>query len=365
MNIEKRIPHPELHQFTVDVFIKVGVPSPDAIICADVLLSSDLRGIESHGMSRLKMYIDRIMDGRQKAVTRIDILRETPGTALLDGNHGMGAVIATTAMRMAIEKAKVVGSGTIAVTNSTHFGIAGYYPLMAAKENMIGITVTNTRPSTAPTFGVQPLLGTNPIAFSAPTDEGTPFLFDGATPIIQRGKVEIHARKDVPLPPGYVIDESGNPATNPHEILKGLNNDTKAFLPLGGSGEDYGGHKGYGLATIVEILSASLQNGYYLMDLLGFDAKGEKRPFGLGHFFQAISIEAFIDPEDFKRTTGEILRTLRNSRKAEGQERIYTAGEKEIEAQRINSVKGIPLSPNLVEELNTLAENLGLQHYKF
>ncbi len=365
MENEKRIPTHDLQNFTIDVFLKVGVPPADAQICADVLLTSDLRGIESHGMSRLKMYIDRILDGRQKAVTKIDILRETPGTALLDGNHGMGAVIATTAMRMAIEKAKVVGTGTVAVTNSTHFGIAGYYPLMAVKENMIGITVTNTRPSTAPTFGVQPLLGTNPIAFSAPTDEETPFLFDGATPIIQRGKVEVHARKDLALPSGYVIDETGKPATDPQKILKGLNNDTNAFLPLGGAGEEFGGHKGYGLATIVEILSASLQNGYFLLDLIGFDANGAKRPFGLGHFFQAISIEAFTDPDDFKRTTGDILRTLRNSRKAEGQERIYTAGEKESEAQKINSVKGIPVSPNLVEELNTLAKNLGMQNYQF
>ena len=158
------------------VFLRSGVPAPDAVTCADVLLEADLRGIESHGLSRLKMYIDRIKDGRQQPVTRIDILRENPSTALLDGNHGMGAVISTTAMRMAIKKAREVGTGTVAVKNSTHFGIAGYYPLMAAREDMIGICVTNTRPSVAPTFGVSPLLGTNPIAFGAPTDEDNPIL---------------------------------------------------------------------------------------------------------------------------------------------------------------------------------------------
>jgi LDH2 family malate/lactate/ureidoglycolate dehydrogenase len=361
----KRIPLIELQNFTMDVFRKVGVPESDAVICTEVLLAADLRGIESHGMSRLKMYIDRILDGRQKAVTQIDIRRETPGTALLDGNHGMGAVISSTAMRIAIEKAKKVGTGTVAVTNSTHFGIAGYYPLMAVQQDMIGLTVTNTRPSTAPTFGVQPLLGTNPIAFGAPTDEECPFLFDAATPIIQRGKVEILARKDIPLHAGYVIDDKGQPATDPHAILKGLNNDTNAFLPLGGAGEEFGGHKGYGLATMVEILSASLQNGYFLMDLIGFNPDGTKRPFGLGHFFQAISIEAFSDIADFKRTTGEVLRTLRNSRLAEGETRIYTAGEKEFTMEKINRAEGILVTPNLADELNGLAQTLGLSSYRF
>ena len=360
-----RVPVVKLRKFTIDVFLSVGVPSDDAATCAELLLAADLRGIESHGMSRLKMYIDRILEGRQKPITRIDILRETPATALLDGNHGMGAVISTTAMRTAIEKAKKVGTGTVAVTNSTHFGIAGYYPLMAVKEDMIGICVTNTRPSVAPTFGVQPLLGTNPIAFGAPTDENIPFLFDAATPIIQRGKVEIHARKNKPFPPGYVIDHCGYPATDPHAILLGLNKDANAFLPLGGAGEDFGGHKGYGLGVMVEILSASLQNGKFLTDLIGFSVDGQKRPFGLGHFFQAISIEAFTSIDQFKKTTGNILRALRTSKKASGSARIFTAGEKEAEAEKVNQIKGIELSSNLVEEVNQLAANLKLMDYKF
>lgn len=359
------VPVDTLRNFTIDVFLAVGLPCDDAETCAEVLLASDLRGIESHGMSRLKMYIDRILEGRQKPITKIDILRETPATALLDGNHGMGAVISTKAMRMAIEKAKKVGTGTVAVTNSTHFGIAGYYPLMAVKEEMIGLCVTNTRPSVAPTFGVQPLLGTNPIAFGAPTDEDIPFLFDAGTPIIQRGKVEILARKNKTLPPGYVIDQSGFPATDPHAILLGLNKDANAFLPLGGSGENFGGHKGYGLGTMVEILSASLQNGQFLTGLIGLSTDGQKRPFGLGHFFQAISIEAFTSIDQFKKTTGNILRVLRASKKAHGAIRIFTAGEKEAEAEKANQLRGIELSPNLVEELNQLAASLKLIGYKF
>ena len=359
------VPVQLLRSFAVDVFIAVGVPHDDADICADVLIKSDIRGIESHGMSRLKMYIDRILDGRQKPVTNLTIEKETPSTALIDGHNGMGAVISTKAMSLAIKKAKEVGTGTVAVRNSTHFGIAGYYPLMAVKEDMIGICVTNTRPSMAPTFGVQPLLGTNPIAFGAPTDEGEPFLYDGATTIIQRGKVEIHARKDTLLPEGYVLDQNGAPARNPHEILSGLNNDINSLFPLGGQGEEYGGYKGYGLATIVEILSASLQNGNFLTGLTGFSENGNKQPFGIGHFFQAIAIDAFTSADEFKKTTGDILRALRNSKRASGHERIYTAGEKEAEESIKSYRDGLTISTNLAEELNKLALDFNLSKYRF
>lgn len=352
-------------QFTREVFEKVGVPNEDAEVCADVLLTADIRGIESHGVSRLKTYIDRIRSGQQKTVTHPTVIKETQSTATIDGNHGMGPVIAKKAMALAIEKAKEAGTGSVAVRNSTHFGIAGYYTLMAIKENMIGISVTNTRPSMAPTFGVQPLLGTNPIAFGAPTDEDCPFLFDAATTIIQRGKVEIHARKDQLLKDGFVIDKKGEPANNPHEILTGLTKDQYSLLPLGGSGEEFCGYKGYGLATIVEILSASLQSGNFLTMLTGFSDKGDKQPYGIGHFFQALSIEAFSSEAEFKKTTGDILRALRNSKIIPGQDRIFTAGEKEYENAKMTSIHGIEISPNLVSELNQLAEELQLNDYRF
>jgi LDH2 family malate/lactate/ureidoglycolate dehydrogenase len=217
----------------------------------------------------------------------------------------------------------------------------------------------------APTFGVQPMLGTNPIAFGAPTDEEVPFVFDAATTIIQRGKVEIHARKEQVLKAGYVIDQDGNPATDPHSILTGLTNDQNSLLPLGGSGEEFSGHKGYGLATIVEILSASLQNGNYLTMLTGFTSDGKKQPYGIGHFFQAMAIDAFTSEVEFKKSTGDILRTLRNSRKSVGQSRIFTAGEKEFEAVKRSLAQGIRISPNLVAELNQLAIELQLNGYHF
>ncbi len=352
-------------QFAQEVFTKAGVPAEDAKICAEVLLASDIRGIESHGLSRLKMYVDRILTGQQNPITHAEIIKETPSTATMDGNNGMGAVISTKAMKVAIEKAKIVGTGTVAVRNSNHFGIAGYYPLMAVNENMIGICVTNTRPSMAPTFGVQPMLGTNPIAFGAPTDEKIPFLFDAATTIIQRGKVEIHNRRGEFLEEGYVIDQNGTPSVNPGDILVGLNQDINSLLPLGGQNEAFSGHKGYGLATIVEILSASLQNGMFLTGLTGFSTTGNKQPFSIGHFFQAISIEAFTSEKEFKRTTGEILRTLRNSRKASNQDRIFTAGEKEEESAIITLRDGINILPNLAKELNSLAQLFHLSDYQF
>ena len=361
----KHFPIQKLLSFTEEVFVKVGVPKADADICADVLLSADLRGIKSHGISRLKTYIDRIRNGQQNPVTSPIIIKETLSTATMDGNHGMGPVIAKKAMRMAIDKAKNAGTGSVAVRNSTHFGIAGYYSLMAIKENMIGICVTNTRPSMAPTFGVQPMLGTNPIAFGAPTDEEIPFLFDAATTIIQRGKIEINARKDKQLKVGYVIDQDGMPATDPHAILTGLTQDQNSLLPLGGFGEDFSGYKGYGLATIVEILSASLQSGNFLTMLTGLSADGKFQPYGIGHFFQAIAIDAFTSEAEFKKTTGEILRSLRYSKRSKGQERIYSAGEKEYEAAKKSMQEGITISPNLINELNYLAEELKVNGYHF
>ncbi len=354
-----------LTKFAAEIFTCAGVPEKDAGTCAVVLLASDIRGIESHGLSRLKMYVDRIGSGQQNPVTNPSIVRETPSTATLDGNNGMGAVVSTLAMNLAIAKAKQVGTGSVAVCNSNHFGIAGYYPLLAVKENMIGICVTNTRPSMAPTFGVQPLLGTNPIAFGAPTDEDTPFLFDAATTIIQRGKIEISNRLAKPLRKGYVIDKFGQAATNPADILVGLNNDLHSLLPLGGQDETYSGYKGYGLATIVEILSACLQNGSFMSGLTGFTSTGNKQPFAIGHFFQAISIEAFTSEAEFKKSTGDILRTLRNSNKAEYHERIFTAGEKEAEATIKSFRDGLAISSNLAEELNGLAQHFDLDDYYF
>ena len=268
-------------------------------------------------------------------------------------------------MQMAIDKARIYGMGSVAVRNSTHFGIAGYYPLMAVKEGMIGMAFTNARPATAPTFGVQPMLGTNPIAFGAPTDEDCPFLYDGSTPISQRGKIEVKVRKEQPIPAGWVIDQNNQPITDPGQVMSGLDKGSVAFLPLGGEGETLAGYKGYGLGTMVEILSASLQSGSFMVGLTGIAPDGSKQPFRLGHFFMAIDIERFCPLEEFKQTTGQILRELRTSKKAPGQTRIYTAGEKEYEKEKAIRRDGVPVIPNLQKEIKFLQSELGLWQYSF
>jgi len=206
-----RVPVDMIHSFMIDVFTALGVPDDDAKTCAEVLIASDLRGIESHGAGRLKMYYDRIKQGILSPTTQFEVVKETETTALIDGHNGMGHVISVRAMQMAIDKAKQYGMGSAAVRESTHFGIDGYYSLMAVKQGMIGMAFTNARPSMAPTFGIDPLLGTNPIAFGAPSDEEFPFLYDAATSITQRGKIELLDRAEKPTPAGWVIGYQGNP----------------------------------------------------------------------------------------------------------------------------------------------------------
>jgi LDH2 family malate/lactate/ureidoglycolate dehydrogenase len=274
----------------------------------------------------------------------------------------MGQVVSYNAMKMAIEKAKKFGMGMVTVRNSNHYGFAGYYPLMAVKENMIGITGTNARPSIAPTFGVENMLGTNPMTFGMPSDEPFPFLLDCATSITQRGKVELYAREGKELKKGWVIDENGESKINSAEVLEDLIAGKAALTPLGGVGEDTGGYKGYGYSTVVEILSAALQQGAFMKMLMG-SKDGIKIPYSLGHFFIVIDISAFTEPDDFKKTTGNILRELRASRKMPGQNRIYTAGEKEYDTWLQRKDKGVPFNIELLEEFRGLCNSYGLKEY--
>lgn len=358
------IPVNVVENFIMDVFQGFGVPQEEARICTDVLIASDLRGIESHGIARLKYYYDRIKASVQFTTTEMEIVKETETTALVDGHHGMGHVIAYRSMRMAMDKAKKYGLGAVAVRNGTHFGIAGYYSLMAVKEGMMGLAVTNARPAIAPTFSTEPMLGTNPIAFAAPSDMDYPFCFDGATSITQRGKIEVLARAEKPVPEGWVIDADGNPLTDADRILEHLGAATAALLPLGGAGELLAGYKGYDLATMVEILSASLCGGKFLKDLLGFAEDGSRRPYMLGHFFLAIDIEHFIPLDLSRRITGQIMRALQNARRAPGQERIYVAGEKEYENEKRIRQQGVPVNPNLRRELQTMQDELNISGYE-
>ena len=352
--------------FMTAVFEKMGVPTEDARLCADVLLESDRRGIESHGCNRFKpIYIDRIKSGILNPVTKIDILKETPTTAVLDANDGMGMVASKKAMDMCIEKAHKYGMGMVAVRNSSHYGIAGYWTGLAAKENMIGISGTNARPSVAPTFGVENMLGTNPLTFSMPTDEPFPFTLDCATSVIQNGKIEYYARINYDTPKGLVISREGEELTDSAEILKKIRSQQAALAPLGGFGETTGGYKGYGYSTVVEILSAALQSGLFLKALEGKDEEGKIRPYHLGHFFIAIDTEAFMGAEAFKKTCGDILRDLRGSEKAPGQERIYTAGEKEYDVWMYRKDKGVPVTEAVQKEFIGLRDEFGLTQFKF
>ncbi|MFX1237905.1 MAG: Ldh family oxidoreductase [Promethearchaeota archaeon] len=353
-----------LENFMKDVFIGCGVPKNDAKIIAEVLITSDIRGIDSHGIQRCKMYYDRIKEGIYEVNTQIKVINEGLTTALLDGGNGMGHVVAHKAMSMAIEKAKKYGLGAIAVRNSTHFGIAGYYSLMAIKEGMIGLVVTNARPSIPPTFGVEPILGTNPLTAGAPTDEVHPFLLDCATSIIQRGKVEVYNRIKKPLPEGVIITDDGKTETDPEKILADMAKKKAALLPLGGRGEDTSGYKGYGYATLVEILSAALQDGIYLRDTIGIVEDGQKR-LKVGHFFLAINIESFLPLSTFKKIAGNIMRDLRTAKKEPGAERIYTAGEKEYLAEEQRKKIGIPINKNLQQDIITMQKELKLEGYDF
>ena len=347
----------------VKVMGKAGIPENDARIVSDVLLQADKFGFDSHGVNRFKpIYLDRIKDGTLYTLTNPEIVKEGPTTAVIDGHNGMGHVIAHMAMGLAIEKARKYGMGMVAVRNSNHYGFAGYYPLMAVRENMIGITGTNARPSIAPTFGVENLLGTNPMTFGIPTDEEFPFLLDCATSITQRGKVELYAREGKDLPKGWVIDRNGESKTDSREVLDDLIAGRAALTPLGGIGEEAGGYKGYGYATVVEILTSALQQGAFLRMLTGFK-DGKKVPYATGHFFMVMDINAFTDPEDFKKTTGNILRELRASEKMPGQTRIYTAGEKEYDTWMERKDKGVPFNEELLKEYRGICEDYNLKEY--
>ena len=352
--------------FVVDSFVGYGIPREDAKICADVLLESDKRGIESHGVNRFKpIYLDRIKAGIQNPVTNFEIVKETPTTAVVDGHDGMGQVIGYKSMRMAIDKAKEYGMGMVVVRNSCHYGIAGYYPSMACKEGCIGMTGTNARPSVAPTFGVEGMFGTNPLTIGIPTDEDFDFLIDCATSITQNGKIEYFERIGEKVHPGTIIGIDGEPVEGDAGVaLKRIRQGTAALTTLGGIGEAMGGYKGYGYAMVVELLSAVLQDGNYGKALNGVGPNGEKVPYHLGHFFIAIDTNHFLGEELCRKKAGEIIRSVRNSKKAPGAERIYSAGEKE-HLVRLARKDGVPINESVQKEIVAVRDELGLTQYTF
>ena len=352
--------------FVIDSFVGYGIPRADAEICADVLLESDKRGIESHGCNRFKpVYLDRIKAGIQNPVTNFEIIKETETTAVVDGHDGMGQVIGYKAMKLAIEKAKKYGMGMVAVRNSCHYGIAGYYTTMAAEAGCIGITGTNARPTVAPTFGVEGMFGTNPLTLGVPTDEAFDFNFDGATSTYQNGKLEYYARIGKDAPAGALVNNEGNAYVGTSaDALKAMAKGEAALCTLGGPGEEQAGYKGYGFAMFVELLSAILQDGSYGKALTGKGADGKPAPFHLGHFFIAIDTDHFLGEELARKKAGDIIREVRGARKAPGAERIYSAGEKEYEIG-LSRKDGVPINASVQAEMNAVRDELGLTQYKF
>jgi len=348
-----------LEDFVTEVFKKLGVDSSDARIVANILVAADLKGFSSHGVSRLKRYVDGIKTGSIEPVIRIKVVKETPVSALIDGGNGLGQVVAYKAMRKCIEIAEKTGVGFVGVRNSNHFGIAGYYSTMALEKNMIGISLTNARSSVAPTFGVEPVLGTNPISVAVPTGGPFPFVLDMATSIIQRGKLEVLERENEEMLSGWAIDENGKPLTNPKEVTEGIFARKAALLPLGGIGEELGGHKGYGLGLLVDILCACFTGANYGLHL----SRSKKGGYNLGHFLGAIKIELFRPLDEFKKTIDSMFREIKGSKKFPGKERIYIAGEKEFEMENRRKKEGIPVHPEVFEYMNSLKETLKIKRF--
>ncbi|MBQ3281348.1 MAG: Ldh family oxidoreductase [Eubacterium sp.] len=353
----------KMNSFMTDVFAGYGVPRDEAAICADVLLEADRRGIESHGCNRFKpIYIDRIENGTLLPKTEIEVLKETPTTLVYDAHDGMGMVASHRMMEKLIEKAKTYGMAGGAIRNSTHYGIAGYWATMASKEGLIGITGTNARPSIAPTFGVENMMGTNPLTFALPTDEQYPFCIDCATSIVQRGKIEYYAREGEDTPAGMVITEDGKTMVDSDQILQALVNGSAALAPLGGIGDTMAGYKGYGYAAVVEILSAALAGGQYMKALTGVGPDGKPQMYHLGHFFFVVDPDAFMGRDEFCRIAGEISRELRASKKAPGEDRIYTPGEIAYYTWKDREKKGVPVSETVQREILEIRDKLGLDY---
>ena len=355
------VPVPDLVDFMIAALQKMGVPGEDAKIIADVLITSDKWGVRSHGVAHLKMYHERMKNGLQLPVTNWKVVKDTSTTAVMDGGNGMGMVVGYHAMQLAIQKARQFGLGAVAVRNSSHYGVAGYYPLMAVREGLVGLSVTNAHPSTAPTFGTEPMLGTNPIAVAAPTDEEFPYMYDAATSVVPRGKIEVAARTGKPIPEGWVVNKEGVSVTDSSTMIAEMNQGNVALLPLGGFRELMGGHKGYGLATMVEVFSAAFQNGAYLSMLHDTDHNGNPQFLRIGHFFLAIDVEHFIPLDEFKHITGNIMRELRASRKGKEGTRIYTAGEKEFYTTHRIMTDGVEIPPGVQKGLSHLVKELDIQ----
>lgn len=353
----------KLTKFCTEVFVKLGVPRKDAEITSDVLVASDLRGIPSHGVARLMRYVEGIRKGTILTKVKPKIIKETSTTAAVDARNGLGQPAGFFGMNLAIKKAKKSGAGFVTVRNSNHYGIAGYYSLMALKSNLIGISMTNSAPLAVPTFGRDMIIGTNPISVTAPGSKIRPFVLDMATTVVPRGKLEVLNRLGKPLPMGWAVDEKGVPTTDTARVLDNMNKSTGGgVLPLGGAGEDLSGHKGYGMSLLVDVLSGVLAGADYGPWVKGTKKDGSKSFTNVGHFFGALKVENFIPLKRFKATMDEMLSGLINSQKAEGEKRIYIHGEKEFEKYDEYKKIGVPLQEKVVAALKNLSQEMSIPY---
>lgn len=347
-----------LQAFTEAVFLKMGCSPSHAKMATDALLAADLRGIDSHGVARLSGYVRLWEAGRINASPSIRIIHETPSTAVLDGDSGLGLVVAQEAMDIAIKKARDVGTGWVSVQNSNHFGIAGYYAMMALQHDMIGMAMTNASPLVAPTFSSDKMLGTNPIAVAAPAGEQPAFVADLATTTAANGKLEILQRKNLDTPSGWVQDKEGLASTDAHILKKG-----GALLPLG-SDREHGSHKGYALGAIVDVFSALLSGANYAPWVPPFPAyvpMPSRQPGkGIGHFLGALRIDAFRPADEFKRSMDDWIGGFRGATSIEGQQKVIVPGDPEREAQQQRMQQGIPLESSVVKDLQQVADQFSL-----
>jgi len=348
----------QLREFTEAVFLKMGCPIADAQLAADVLLKSDLRGIDSHGVARLSGYVRLWEKERINATPNIRIVHETPTTATVDGDAGLGLVVAPFAMKVALEKAKIYGSGWVAVKNSNHFGIAGYHSLMAVEQDMIGISMTNASPLVAPTYANERLLGTNPMCYGFPAGKYPPVIVDMATSAAANGKLEIAQRAQLPIPEGWAQDKSGDTTTDPNELKAG-----GSLLPLG-SDKEHGSHKGYGLSATVDILSAVLSGANYGPWVPPFVAFMEPsaNPVGegIGHFLGAMRVDGFRPAQDFKDHLDNWITRFKTAKTIDPAKQVIIPGEPEYAAEIERKKNGIPLIDAVFNDLNELATKLGI-----
>ena len=348
-----------LKEYTTQVFIKMGCPAEEAQIAADCLNQADLRGVDSHGVARLSGYVRLWELKRLNATPQMKIIHETPSTAVLDGDLGLGLVTAPHAMEIAIEKAKIAGTGWVAVQNSNHYGIAGYHAMKALGHDMIGISMTNASPLVSPTFSKSRLLGTNPIAVAIPALTEPPFVIDMATTTVANGKLEVLQRKGMDAPLGWTQDKDGNPTIDAYSLKKG-----GSMLPLGGDRE-HGGHKGYCLGAMVDIFSAVLSGANYgpwVPPFVSFlEPPANQVGKGIGHFLGAIRIDAFRSAQSFKEDMDNWIKTFRNSETADGQERVLIPGDPERELTAERQKNGIPLHEQVVDDLKALGEKFNLK----